>query len=77
LESAVTLFPNPSHGNLRVSFGQGVRATVVVRSAMGLIISTHHVTSDFIDLELPPVSGPYLVEVISGEGSHTWRVMRR
>jgi hypothetical protein len=77
--SAITFYPNPTHGNLTLELGSFQdEIKVVIYDALGSVMmrNTYHNT-DVIKLKLEETQGVYLVEVNSSFGSEVFRVIRK
>lgn len=72
------LYPNPSSGNVHLSFGQPLeRAEISVLNMQGRIVSKQHVVqTNYADIELQGPSGLYFVRISTAEEQQTFRVVK-
>jgi hypothetical protein len=75
----ITLYPNPTHGPLRiVSLNESGNTRVTVRNALGQeVYRRNHTAADRFDLTLDGAAGVYAVEIVDGEKRVILKVIRK
>ena len=76
---AVSLFPNPTEGRVMVSFSDNANATIdaTLTTITGTIIERQRFVSNQheFDLSSQP-AGIYLLKLISGDETRTWKIVK-
>jgi hypothetical protein len=75
----ITLYPNPTHGTLRIVSGNEFEnAQVTVRNILGQeVYRKNHVTVNRFDLTLDGATGVYSVEIVDGENRILLKVIKK
>lgn len=79
LSEGIQLYPNPTSGNLTISYAdeQG-QVMVKITNALGqIVMAKEFVAIDEINLEIPGASGVYFVQVSDVKGTRSYRVVKK
>jgi hypothetical protein len=65
-EAGITLYPNPTNGDLSVQLGQTATGNVIIRNMMGQVVSSDQfVNAGLIMVTIDAAPGNYFVEIIT------------
>ena len=76
----ISVYPNPSSGNVKVAFKEDVETEIIVCDYMGRMIFTNHcngLTNNLLESKLNElVAGVYFINVSSGTGNQTVKLVK-